>query len=81
MMIQETCDPSTKTTTVASHLCARNLIGGLGPVVASALSTSVGLQTALLIAPASYVLSAVGFGQADKLVREQTARRYSSPTA
>jgi hypothetical protein len=80
MMIQETCDPSTKTTAVASHLCARNLIGGLGPVVASALSTSVGLQTALLIAPVSYMLSAVGFGQADKLVREQSARS-SSPAA
>jgi hypothetical protein len=47
MMVQETCDPSTKTTAVASHLCARNLIGGLGPVAASALAAHVGLRVRL----------------------------------
>lgn len=75
VMVQEAAYASCKTTATASHLCARNLLGGLGPLVASAVGAKYGLQQALLIAPVAYLLSAAAFWYAELLVRREVEGR------
>ena len=50
-------------------------VGGLGPLVASLLAANFGLANALLIAPASYLLSAVVFWHAAELVDKEVEAR------
>jgi hypothetical protein len=62
-------------------VCCRNLIGGFGPVAVAKLAEGVGLQHAMLLAPACYLLSGLTFLVAEKEIEQQeTAARAASLT-
>lgn len=48
----------------------RNLIGGFGPVAVAKLAELVGLQHAMLLAPACYVVSGLIFYIAEKEIED-----------
>jgi Na+-transporting methylmalonyl-CoA/oxaloacetate decarboxylase gamma subunit len=53
-------------------LCVhRNLVGGAGPVAVAKLAEVVGLQHAMLLAPACYVVSGLIFLVAEKEIEAQ----------
>lgn len=53
-------------------LCVyRNLVGGAGPVAVAKLAEVVGLQHAMLLAPACYVVSGLIFLIAEKEIEQQ----------
>ena len=81
VMVQETASGNCRTTAAAFHLCVRNLVGGLGPLVVSAVAADHGIQRALLLAPAAYVLSAATFFWAGGLVQEHEALRLNNGEA
>ena len=45
----------------AVHLSIRNIIGGLGPIAVALLASKSSLQEAMLLIPACYFISGVGF--------------------
>ena len=49
----------------------RNLVGGVGPVAVAKLAEVVGLQHAMLLAPACYVASGLIFLVAEKEIEQQ----------
>ena len=55
----------------AAHLAARNLLAGLGPLLAAVLTPWVGLQKALLVTPACYTAAAALFWRAETLLEER----------
>jgi dipeptide/tripeptide permease len=50
----------------------RNLIGGFGPVAVAKLAEVVGLQHAMLLAPACYIGSGLIFLIAEREIEQQT---------
>jgi len=67
IMIRDISPPNLGSTGSAVHLCVRNLVGGLGPLSVAYLSQRIGLQKAMLLVPACYFLSGVGFYFAHKI--------------
>ena len=57
----------------AVHLCIRNLVGGLGPVAVAFLAGKVGLQVAMLLVPACYLLSGVSFLATEIVIANEKA--------
>lgn len=69
-------------TSSALYLCIRNLVGGLGPLgVAALMAAGLPLRQAMLLIPASYLLSSLLFVVADRLYRVEMAGRVSSQQA
>lgn len=62
--------PSSPSVAAACHLACRNLVAGLGPLAVAALAEREGLQHALLLVPACYTLSGIGFYFADYKLQE-----------
>ncbi|MEW5298385.1 MAG: hypothetical protein WDW36_001514 [Sanguina aurantia] len=63
-------------TSSALYLCIRNLVGGLGPLgVAWLMAAGLPLRQAMLLIPASYLLSSLLFVVADRLYRLEMAGR------
>lgn len=76
--VRKIAPPDMGSTASALYLCIRNLLGGLGPLSVALLSQRVGLQTALLVTPACYLMSGLTFlaaelmaEQKDKLAKQQ----------
>ena len=71
IMVREVSPPGLGSTGSAVHLCIRNLVGGLGPLAVAYLASQpeVGLQAAMLLVPACYLLSGLGFVVAEAILR------------
>jgi fucose permease len=73
VMVRDVSPEGMGSTASAAHLCIRNLVGGLGPVAVALLSARVGLQAAMLLVPACYLVSGVGFLVAESVLKEEAA--------
>lgn len=73
VMVRDVSPEGMGSTASAAHLCIRNLVGGLGPVAVALLSARVGLQSAMLLVPACYLVSGVGFLVAESVLKEEAA--------
>ncbi|GAB4820526.1 hypothetical protein N2152v2_007572 [Parachlorella kessleri] len=71
IMVREVSPPGLGSTGSAVHLCIRNLLGGMGPIGVAYLAGRVGLQTAMLLVPACYLLSGLGFVAAEAILRRE----------
>eukprot|EP00775_Hariotina_reticulata_P006751 gene6751-6971_t len=71
IMIRSVAPQELGSTASALYLCIRNLIGGFGPVAVAKLAELVGLQRAMLLAPACYVISGLIFLLAEKEIEQQ----------
>lgn len=69
VMVREIAPESMGSTASAVHLCVRNILAGLGPIGVAVLAEPFGLQNAMTLIPASYMLSAVGFLVAEVLIK------------
>jgi hypothetical protein len=56
---------------VSGYCSCRNIVGGVGPVAVAKLAEVVGLQHAMLLAPACYVASGLIFLVAEKEIEYQ----------
>jgi hypothetical protein len=78
-MIRNIAPAELGSTASAMYLCARNLVGGIGPLAVAKLAGPVGLQHAMLLAPACYVVSGVlfwvGEGLLERHAREAAAQK------
>jgi hypothetical protein len=81
IMVRQVSPPGLGSTGSAVHLCIRNLVGGLGPVGVAYLSGRVGLQTAMLLVPACYLLSGLGFVVAEAIMRQEDRQLPAPPAA
>jgi MFS family permease len=73
--IREISPPGLGSTGSAVHLCIRNLVGGLGPIAVAFLAGKVGLQMAMLLVPACYLLSGCGFLVTEVVVASEKAQK------
>ncbi|KAK9839611.1 hypothetical protein WJX81_000780 [Elliptochloris bilobata] len=78
IMIRDVSPPNLGSTGSAVHLCVRNLIGGLGPLGIAWLEDKVGLQQAMLLVPACYLLSGIGFLFAERVITAETAAKAAA---
>ena len=74
VMVRDVSPPELGSTGSALHLCARNVLGGAGPLLVAVLSERVGLQTALLLVPVCFATSGVAFFFAERVLAEEKAR-------
>lgn len=74
VMIREIAPESMGSTASALHLCVRNVLAGLGPIGIATLAEPFGLQNAMTLIPACYMLSAVGFLIAEVLLKLEQPR-------
>jgi hypothetical protein len=69
-------------TASALYLCVRNLVGGTGPLAVAKLAELVGLQHAMLLAPACYAASGLLFLAAEvTLAQPQGGEAAAGPGA
>lgn len=73
--IREISPPGLGSTGSAVHLCIRNLVGGLGPIAVAFLAGKVGLQMAMLLVPACYLLSGCGFLVTEAVVAAEKVQK------
>jgi predicted MFS family arabinose efflux permease len=71
VMVREVSPVGMGATASAVHLCIRNLVGGLGPIAVAYLSGQVGLQLAMLLVPACYLVSGLGFAVTEAVVKSE----------
>jgi MFS-type transporter involved in bile tolerance (Atg22 family) len=71
IMIRTIAPQELGSTASALYLCIRNLVGGAGPVLVAKLAEAFGLQRAMLLTPACYVVSGLLFLAAERAIDEQ----------
>ncbi len=69
VLIRSIAPQSMGSTASALYLCVRNLVGGAGPLAVARLADVVGLQHAMLLAPACYAASGALFLAAELAVK------------
>lgn len=83
VLVRGSVEKESASTSVAIWLCCRNVLAGIGPAAVAALTPSIGLQRALLVAPGAYLLASVFFflaeDEADKRRRLETAAAQEGP--
>jgi MFS family permease len=71
VLIRSIAPASMGSTASALYLSVRNLVGGLGPLAVAKLADVVGLQRAMLLAPACYAASGLLFLAAELILKQQ----------
>jgi hypothetical protein len=71
VMIRQGAPRALGSTASALYLCARNLLGGFGPLAVAKLAEPLGLQHAMLLAPACYLASGALFWVAEGVIAEE----------
>jgi len=82
VMIRQGAPRALGSTASALYLCARNLLGGFGPLAVAKLAEPLGLQRALLLAPVCYLASGALFWVAEGVIgAEQDAAAAAAAKA
>lgn len=73
IMVRQSSPGNAVSTATAVHLFTRNLVASIGPILVATLEPKIGLQNAMSIIPASFLISAVYFGISEKQLLERQA--------
>ena len=80
-MVRDVSPAGLGSTASAVHLCLRNLVGGLGPIAVALMAGKYGLQLAMLLVPACYAVSGLGFLVTEAVVAREARERAASGRA
>lgn len=71
IMVRQSAPSEAASTATAIHLCMRNIVASFGPISIATLEPYFGLKNAMSVVPISYLISALCFASAERVMMNQ----------